>query len=90
MRTFAELKHAHFICAIGMSKWCIALPAVVDVCLPLALNEVDVKWKVWLFVPFNVDVSKAFLDEWDNIEDIAEEYDDDDYSFLYNINANMF
>ena len=45
MHTFAELKHAHFICAIGISKWCIALPAVVDVCLPLALNEVDVEMK---------------------------------------------
>ena len=45
MHTFAELKHAHFICAIGISKGCIALPAVVDVCLPLALNEVDVEMK---------------------------------------------
>lgn len=42
-----------------------------------------------MWVSYYVDVSEAFLDEWDNIEEIAEDYDDDGYSFLDNIDSDM-
>lgn len=44
-----------------------------------------------MWVSSYVDVSEAFLDEWDNIEEIAEDYDydDDGYSFLDGIDSDL-